>query len=287
MVAVSRHRLGLECDVRRGTRRDYGTPIRRDRYDPRRGTRADWQALVIGKTFAIVPVTTELQRRLIYNAGPNSTVLLMVDASALFKDAKTLDVEAFPVSELRKGLTTFRPEKGKSVAHFQVHYAGLRDVSGDGSEVLDYVLQGVSRAAGFTPGTAAGFYTYHNDKFAFDEYVAPLKDDKGAGEIEAGVGDERARAYPVRTPLSRVLTQSVGGVVDVLTPLDCQGDNWVPDEVNKSVKAAIGKLKLAKGQRLNFLLNISKRDDRAQERIREACKRWAEDGGLESGSFSF
>jgi hypothetical protein len=84
-----------------------------------------------------------------------------------------------------------------------------------------------------------------------------------------------------------VVDVSVGGVVDVRVPLDCQGDDWLPAEVDKSVKAAIGKLKLAKGQRINFLFDIPKRDDRAYERVDNACKRWAEDSGLKMGSFSY
>jgi hypothetical protein len=244
---------------------------------------------VVGKTFALVPVTTDLQRRLIHNAGPNSTALLIVDAPALFKDAKTLDVEALQLGELRKGLKAFQPEKGKSVAHFAIHYANTIDVSRDGQDVLHFTLEGAARADGFLSGTSAGFQTYHNAPFVFDQYVAPLKDDKDADAAEAGVGDERVLAYPVRTPLSRVLTESAAGIVDVLPPLDCQGDNWLPAEVDTSVKAAIGKLKLAKGQRINFLLNITKRDDRdrTQERVRAACKRWAADSGLEMGAFSY
>jgi hypothetical protein len=70
-------------------------------------------------------------------------------------------------------------------------------------------------------------------------------------------------------------------------PLPCQADDWVPDEVDKSVKAAIGKLKLMKGQRINFLLTIPKRNDGTPERVRTACKQWAAAGELELASFSY
>jgi RNA polymerase sigma factor (sigma-70 family) len=247
-------------------------------------------APVIGEAFAIAPVTTDLQRRLIYGAGPNSTALLIVDAPALFKDAKTLDIEALQLSELRTGLKTFRPDKGKSLVHFEVHYADLKAPSKDSKEVLDFTLEGAARAEGFLPGTPTGFHSYSPTSpgsFAFDQHIAPLKDNKGAEDAEVGVGDERARAYPVRTPLSRMLTGSVAGVVVVRPPLTCEADDWLPADVDLSVKAAIGKLKLAKGQRLDFLFNIPKRDERVQDRVRGACKRWAEDGGLELGSFGY
>jgi RNA polymerase sigma factor (sigma-70 family) len=244
-------------------------------------------APIIGKRLALAPITTDLQRRLIHNAGPNSTVLLLVDGPAMFKDANTLDVEALQLGEIRTGLQAFRPEKDKSVVHFAVQYAAVHEISRDGKDVLDFTLAGVSRATGFVPGTPHGFHSYHNGAFAFDQYIGPLKDDSGAAAAEPGVGDARALAYPVRTPLSRILTQSVAGVVDIRTALPCEGDDWVPAEVDRSVKAAIGKLKLTKGQRLNFLLNIPKRDDHTQERVRAACKQWAAGGELELWSFGY
>jgi hypothetical protein len=242
---------------------------------------------VVGKTFALAPLSTDLQRRLIHNAGPNSSALLVVDAPALFKDARTLDIEALQLSEIRKALKALQPEKGKSVVHFAVHYTNTSDVSTDGEQVLDFTLAGAARADGFLPGTEAGFRTHHNTPFAFEKYVAPLKADRDADAAETGVGDERALAYPVRTPLSKVLTESAAAVVDVRVTLDCQADDWLPAEVNKSVKVALGKLKLAKGQQVNFMLTIPKRDDHTQQRVRAACNRWAEDSGLVMGSFSY
>lgn len=244
-------------------------------------------AVVIGKGFAIAPVTTDLQRQLLRGAGPDSTALLVVDGPAMFKDATTLDVEALDPTGLRKGLKAFQPAKGKSVVQVEVHYSNIKEPAGAAREVLDYALHGAARAEGFVPGTPVGFHTYANGAFAFDRHVAPLKDDTGAGEAEAGVGDGRARAYPVRTPLSRMLTESVAGVVFVLPALDCRADAWVPADVDASVKAALGKLKLAKGERVNFRLNIPQRDERVQDRVRAACNGWAADAGLEVWSFSY
>ena len=239
---------------------------------------------MVAKTFAIAPVTTDLQRRLIVFSGPKSTVMVLVDGGALYKDFQTIDVEAFDLKNLRAGLKSFQPEKGRSVAHIRVHYPARaldksrNDTVSDGMEVISYTLEGSARALGYVPtGTSSshGYVsTVRNDKFSFEELVGPLKDEKGAEEAEDGIGDERVRAYPVRTPLGRVLTQSVGiggfeqagGVVDVRPLLDCRADDWVPVEVDKSVKAALAKLKLAKGTRINFLMNVppkSRVDERA------------------------
>ena len=102
------------------------------------------------------------------------------------------------------------------------------------------------------------------------------------------------KAYPVRTPLSRVLTEGAAGVVDVLTRLDPTRDDWVPADVEKSAQAAIAGLKLARGGKLNFAFRIADRarlDDRnrnqTRERVRGLARRWAEEHGLELGSFSY
>jgi hypothetical protein len=84
-----------------------------------------------------------------------------------------------------------------------------------------------------------------------------------------------------------MLTESVAGVIDVLPALACQGDDWIPADVDQSVKAAIAKLNLAKGQRISFLFNIPKRDDRTQSRIRSVCKQWASESGLEFWQFTY
>jgi RNA polymerase sigma factor (sigma-70 family) len=241
-------------------------------------------AATVGKTFAVAPIATDLQRRLL-GAGPDSGVLVLVDGTKLFKDPQTLDARAFHLPELLKALNGIPVVEGKSVAHFVVHYARGTDPSADGTEIAHAALEGVARRVGFVPTRARS--TYHNDEFRFDEFVAALKEEKGAGAREDAAGDERARAYPVRTPLSKVLTQSVGGVVEVLAPADARLDNLFTDEADKSVRAAIGKLQLAKGQRLRFVLNVPERNAPIQGRIRDACKRWAEDAGLESRGWSY
>ncbi len=242
---------------------------------------------VVSKTFAVAPITTELQRRLYRGAGPNSAAVVIVDGAALFKDPNTLNTDALNLKELQTALESLRPEKGRSVAHIEMHY-GRDRTSGNCIDWLDSALIGTLVSAGFVPSDPTHRTIWHNSAFSFEDYVAPLKDNKGADDAENGVGDERVQAYPVRTPLSRALTQSVGGVVEVYPRLVCKTDDWVPENVDKSVAAAIEKLKLAKGQRVNFSLNIhGERDSQTRGRVRNACSRWVENAGLELGQLSY
>ncbi|AWM39645.1 ECF RNA polymerase sigma factor SigE [Gemmata obscuriglobus] len=244
-------------------------------------------APVIGKAFAIAPITTDLQRQLIRGAGADSAVLLIVDAQTLLKDDKTLDVGALQLAEMRKGLRAFRRAKGQSVAHSAVHYPFGREISGDSADALDFVLAGAARAEEFAPVTPLGYHTVHNQAFDFVKYISPLKEKAAGDTAEVGVGDERVVAYPVRTPLSQVLTGSVSGVLIVKTPVMCQGDVWQADGLGASVRGTLEKLKLAKGSRVYFSLNVQGRNPKATDQLRLDCAEWAKDAGLELWQTSY
>jgi hypothetical protein len=121
----------------------------------------------------------------------------------------------------------------------------------------------------------------------WDDWVAPLKEDKAAGAEETALGDDRVKAYLVRTPLSRMLTGGAGGVIDVRTPLDPRARDWVPADVEKSVGAAIAALKLPKGERLDFYFSLPRRDNDTEDKVKRLVAKWGEDYGVKSGSFSY
>src|SRR5262249_30993786 len=131
---------------------------------------------------------------------------------------------------------------------------------------------------------------YHNGAFVFADYLAPFQDETGSAAEEPAVGDGRVRAYPVRTPLSRVLTGSVDGVVDVRTVLTPTSDKWVPTKVEDSALAAIGELRWPREKVVNSLSDIDRGTAQENEiiaRIREAARRWAEAHDLQLGSINF
>jgi hypothetical protein len=233
----------------------------------------------------VAAVTTDLHRRLLYQAGPASRAVVFVDGSALFRDPEALDPDALDLDGIHKALRAYRPETERSRDHFQVHYGRVSNPHRNGQWLLRCGLEGLGRQADF--GWAGAQDTFRNDDFSFAEFVAPLKGDAGAGALEAAVGDDRVKAYPVRTALSRILTGSAAGVVDVRPALDPSQADWVPAEVERSARAAIGGLKLARGKKVNLLFNLPGRDDRPGDRVQQLCKRWAAEHGLELGSYSY
>ncbi|AMV29409.1 ECF RNA polymerase sigma factor SigE [Gemmata sp. SH-PL17] len=234
--------------------------------------------VVVGKGFAIAPVTTDLQRRLIRDAGPNSSVIVLMNGTGLLKTNNTLDVEAFNLGELSKGFKAFPAQQGKSVAHFLVHYPSGTWDSRDGIRIINFTLVGTAREHGFVPGEPTG--SYHNASFEFDKYIRPLADENGAESEEPAVGDARVRVYPVRTPLSRALT-TADAVVEVFMPLN-RADKALPEDVVTSARNATEKLKLQKGQRVIVRYTRARNGGQGTpDHIVDACRQWAKDAGFE------
>ncbi len=162
------------------------------------------------------------------------------------------------------------------VAEFRLFWGEPRP-SDANRQVVQIVLEGTSKDLGYTTAVVANMYGFGG----FGKYVEAFGDVKGAREAEDGVGDERARAYPVRTPLSRAETQWADGVVVVPVVLDCGKADWLPPEVDRSVRAAIDGLKLAKGRKVSFSIRAVRDDQPTRDRLRAACAKWVGDAGLE------
>ena len=247
-------------------------------------------APVFGKHFTIAPVTTDLQRRLLQGGARSSTAIVILDGSALFKDPKTLDIEALDLAGIRKGLQPYRADKSGALVHFQVHYASGNDVDSTAQTLLECALEGLARISGFQRGPTISFpsSTFHNGTFSLDTYVAALKETADTDAKEPANGDDRVRAYRVRTPLSKVLTGSAAGIIDVRVPLDPWKDDWMPAEVEKSASAAITALKLKQGSKLNFFFSVppEHRDQKTGDKLQNLVKRWSEEHGMTWGTFA-
>jgi hypothetical protein len=240
---------------------------------------------VVGKAFAVAPVTTALHRRLIFASGPDSAAVVVVNGSALFPDGKSIDPEALDLDGLRKALSAYRPSKDVAV-HFAVHYSGPVSPPAKAVNLLHWGLEGLARDVGF--GRAKAMGTYHQDgRFDWEKFVAPLREAKGGDTDEPAAGDERARAYPVRTPLSRLLAGPADCIVDVRAPLDPVQGTWLTPEGEKSVRAAITELKLPAAASARFFFNVKSRDDRTTEQIRGLSNQLAAPHGLAVASYIY
>ena len=236
------------------------------------GRAAEKPAAIVGKTFAVAGVTTELQRKhLVPGTVPSAVVF--VDGAALLRNPKVLDLEALELTKLQRGLDTFRQEKGR--AFIRVLWEEPRPTD-ENRRLLGFVLEGAVKELEFDSTVLTNMYGFPK----FEKFAKTFEDGKDENVAEDGVGDERARAYPVRTPLSRALASQTDGVVSVTAELDCDKEEWLTAEVDKSVRAAIEGLKLTKGQTLDFYIRAKTGGDETTKKLTEACKKWTRDFGL-------
>lgn len=238
---------------------------------------------VIADTFAIAPVTTALQRRLIFSSDETLVAAVFVDRNGVFRDPKVLDYEAVDMRGLKAALAPFRTGTGGSVYFRAIHRSGGDNPSSRGSEMLHFALEGLGYKLGFARAVAHDGNAFVDWK----EYIAPLRTVDGDSKEDAG-GDERAKFYPVRTALSRLLMPNADGVVDVRTALDPRNPNWLPADTDASVRAAVAGLKLPKGKAVTFCFNIpNERDDKTLPRLVEQTEKWAAAYDLKGGSVSY
>ena len=240
---------------------------------------------VIEKTFAVASITTDLQRRLLNDDTKQLLAIVFVDGSALFQGPKELDLEAIPLDGISKALQAYKRDKKGSRVHFIINFSQGFDIRQNGTRLLQFGLEGLGRSAGFTESNA--LISCRAEKFTLSEYVAPLQKEKQTDMAEPRSGDDVVYAYPVKTPLSRILLADSDAYIEVLTRLSPDKGDWVPASVEKSVQAAIAGLKLAKNKTISFRFHLLDLPDKTQERVREVTKRWAKENELVLGSFGY
>lgn len=204
---------------------------------------------IVGKSFAVAPVTTQLQRTLL-RCGPEVKTILFIDQSAILRDPKTIDLNSLNLGTLTQVLDKHKPDPKRSVLWVQIERVNSDDNPrmAQAELWLDYALKGMAREVGFE---SAWFDVHMWPSFSFDDFVAPLKEDE-AVVAEDGVGDERALAFLVRSSLSRTLTRKSDCVVDVRPSAKAIEGDEPPAEYEESVQTALAKMKLKKGQRVSF-----------------------------------
>ncbi|MBN9516944.1 RNA polymerase sigma factor [bacterium] len=234
---------------------------------------------VVGKGFFVAPVTTDLQRRML-RGSEASRAVVWVDGPVLLR-AASADETGGALRAVQSALAGYEPERGRSVVHVAVHYSW--DYKQTGGVTLAYALDGAAARAGYVPATRSVYL--HARGYSLADHTARLRDGVGADAPEPGVGDDRVRAFRVRTPLSRVLTNGADGVVDIRTPLDAGPGGTVPAAVEKSADAALAALALPRGGTVDFLFEAADptRGGEATA-IRSAAQRWATAHGLVFGT---
>jgi hypothetical protein len=191
--------------------------------------------------FLIFTYTTELQRR---GLKPDQTYYaVLVNGSAAVKPDKSIDPQAIDMEALKKALRGLRRQDPPETVSIDIFFDKPRPAE-EGRYLLHLACKGLASEAGFpnaTVGTTfGGTDPWKRALDAIKRYGDPGKD----GGEENAVGNEIARAYPIRTALSKYQHHDADCLVEILAPFveGSKGDLTAAQE--KAIMACVAELKL-------------------------------------------
>ena len=203
----------------------------------------------ISELYQVFPITTDLQRRYLPPVrGIPAGVYVRMNGNVL---PRVGDVEA-----MREELGPFA-KKANSCAYFGVFYVGpLPDR--DRQREFDMKLMDWSKEIGFRSSTVSS--TYKGSAGTPDDWKASvLAIKKSQGEEpdgpEPGIGNELVMAYPIRTMLSRVLTDNADCRVDLLQIVDGSAEPLSP-AVRKAISQYVSQLDLKHKRKILFAVQF-------------------------------
>ncbi len=235
-------------------------------------------------TYIIRVVKTDLQREL---APMGTDVFVLVDATPAVVDGKIVKSK-LNLEEMRKALKQHR--KADTRLHFTLFFHGNDPDRRDNQELLRLAMIGFGHWIHFPQVTA--WVSISQGKEGWKETTAPftVTEVEPDGE-ERATSNKLAKAYPVRSDLSRYLTGRADCAVLILPSLEKEGGT-LPQKVRDAVTATVGKLKLARKKRVSFVLShpMIKDDEKRQvvvQQLANALYRFATDLGFEEGVVTF
>jgi RNA polymerase sigma factor (sigma-70 family) len=228
-------------------------------------------------TYIIRLVKTDLQREL---APMRTDVFVLVDATPALADGKIVKSK-LNLDEMRKALKQYM--KADAKLHVTLFFDRLDQDERDNRELLRLAMIGFGHWIGFSKVTA--WETFTQGKQGWEETTAPFTSTKAEPEGEERVTSNKlAKAYPVRSALSRHLTGGADCAVLILPSLAKEGGT-IPQKVRDGVSDAVGKLKLTHKKRVSFIVSFV--GGKEQQMLLDALDRFAKDLGFEQSVVTF
>jgi hypothetical protein len=196
------------------------------------------------------------------------SAFVLVDGMSVVRPDGLIDSKAIDFKKLKDAL---KPYSGKGNTLFVLAYFQSDEPLRDGAQVLMWTLEGFGRRAGFDK--TRPIQTWFNKGFdkegrlvEFDWKKQTAKVDDGAADMdEPAVGNDLVKVYPVRTALSRQLTNA-DCVVDIRAPLITQGDG-LKAETRQAIRRFVNEIKLPRKEYVLFRINRSLSGEEAYERF--------------------
>lgn len=217
------------------------------------------------KPYVIFTVRTQLQREVLFPAREQFVVAL--HGGALFGRDGRLQAERLRPDQMRADLGGVSPLGGRDAARIDTHLAASPAPAE--RRLLELAMKGWAREAGLAD---AAYATFSADRDRWPDVLKATGGRTGAvadKEEEGGAGDGPAKAYPVRTALSRyALPGGDAACVVRLRPLAKGFDGRLDAATRKAVAAAVRKLDPSRKGTLYFAVSLEGGGDVGAEAAR-------------------
>jgi hypothetical protein len=220
-----------------------------------------------GVDYLVFPVKTELQRLLVHRQ--DAKVFVALNGTGLRSED---DVDETVLKAIRADLGRIA-SKGDAV-QFSIFFG--KSSGGFNPRAMREALRNLALDLGLE--ALAREVEWRNDVVTWKDRLATIEEGLPdmPGAEEAGIGDSAAKTYPVRTRLSRYLTQGADCVVDILKPLAGDGD----EETCEVIRSSVSKLAILRKMHISFRVHSPPDGNGARDQIMGELKRLAESLGF-------
>lgn len=233
-----------------------------------------------GDHHLVFPVMTDLEHFLVERDSKATKAFIVVDAVPLVREDGTIDIDGIQFEQLKNALKQYRtmPRKSRGNVLIQVVFSGAEPRSS--ADLLRYALHGFVREEG-------GFdhvWTMANHRGGpgndWKQRVEAARESIADGSVEESpVSNKLVKTYPVRTMLSRWMTEGCDCVVHVQQPVD--GDTVMRPALVEAIRTSIEALQLSQRTALFITLQFRRSGEQAVEKFVNTEKdRFAESLGF-------
>ena len=250
--------------------------------------------------FLVIPIRTQLQRKLVANGKPVQALVELNGYTLVGKRGDELMQAIGQLRRLRKSLAAVKAGDPNASIAFVICYFGnpspeVRRLSQLDNQSLDEACHSLANEAQVREVTQVN-RSYSNDSNGsrWQQTVAALRSINLIKETadESAVGDAEFSAFPVRTKISRLLTETrfaykdplgCDCVVYIEKPLKASDQPLIGPDLEARLERAVSKLDLPRKWYLAFHLTAANGDRQTRQRNRDAISDQFLGNGNEAG----
>lgn len=205
-------------------------------------------------SFRVFPVTTELQHSILTPVnGCRAKAYVHINIDAVIDEKGVLDEKALNLKAIQQALAPYQ-DKEKSCVYFGLVFCTekidpLGPIGDRLSSELTKKLNEFGRTAGFRAVQVTNTYKGWSKGMIdrdWEQTIARIKEameDKPEADEPAN-GNDLVRVYPVRTTLSRILTNNVDCCVSILPPFDFSRSDVLKPEIQDAMILYVSKTRV-------------------------------------------